>query len=323
MSFAEKNILITGGSGFIGSNLARDLLAQKANVQLFVRQESDLWRLKDINSEINKFKVNPSDFDSILHAMNEVQPHYIFHFAQPASNKYLTQRVLDFQQQLSHTYTYLINLLEAARENQKNLVSFVQACSSYIYRWAPDKYLLHEKTPFDPTTLRGIAKLNERNICMYFARQKKLPINIARIFRAYGPWDSGQKLIVTALRAARLNQPFPVANSCFKRDYIFTKDLTEGILLLAKSNLPTGTEMNFGSGQQFSALEIIETMENILGTEIPKITDAYPPNPYDKGNFLADISLAKNVLGWQPGTSIDEGLRQTIEWYKTFHAWQP
>lgn len=320
LQFERKDIIVTGGTGFIGSNLIRILISFNANVHLLIRNKSNLWRLEDIKKFIHIIKIDLLDLHALSKIIGKINPQYIFHFAFPSND--LLQSPFDFQRQLDLTSGHLLNLLQSISSTQGNLKSFIHACSSTLYQWSEERYRLNENTPFDPYTLRGMLKLNERNICQYFSRNHGLPIKLARIFRAYGPWEINHKLIISALDAARNNNPIPLANNRYKRDYIFTNDLVKGILLLANSKLHPGTEMNFGSNSQFSAFEIVKILEEILEIEIPKTLNSYPKNPYDKGNFIADITFAKEMLNWQPKFSIREGLQITVDWYKEYYQWQ-
>ncbi|WP_020533528.1 NAD-dependent epimerase/dehydratase family protein [Flexithrix dorotheae] len=318
-AFSKKDILITGGTGFIGSNLVRELIKENANIFVGIRKSSDLWRLENIKNKINLLEIDLQNKEKVNRLIQSFNPHYIFHFALPS---YLRlKNAFDYHNQLNQTTGNLINLLNAVNQYSTNLNSFVHACSSTIYKWEKNHYYLSEKTSLDPATFRGMLKLNERNICRHFARKNKIPIKIGRIFRAYGPWDTSQKLIVTALNSIKTGNPMPLSNDRFKRDYIFIDDLIQGFLKMAVSHIPTGSEINFGSGKQYNAGEIIKTLEEILDQNALIATSEYPENPYDRGNFIADISLAKQKLGWQPKFSVKEGLKCTVDWYKNYFKW--
>jgi len=320
LQFERKDIIVTGGTGFIGSSLIRRLISFDAIVHVLIRNNSNLWRLENIKQFIHIIKVDLLDLPSLSKIITKINPQYIFHFAFPSND--ILQNPFDFQTQLDQTSRHLINLLQSISSKQSNLKSFIHTCSSTIYQWSEERYRLSENTPFDPSSLRGMLKLNERNICQYFSRTHVVPIKLARIFRAFGPWDINNKLIISALDAARNSTPIRLGNNRYKRDYIFTSDLVNGILLLANSDLPPGTEMNFGGGSQHSALEIVKILEDILEVEIPKILNSYPKNPLDKGDFTADISFAKKMLNWRPEFSIPQGLKITVDWYKDYYQWQ-
>jgi len=312
--FYGKKVIITGASGFIGSHLSRELMYKGAKVYAFVRKQSDLWRLKSIFGKIEIIEVDLLNFKNTHKLIDKIRPNYIFHFAIPSHT--LLRDALDLRRQIDITNGHLINLFQSIELSNIKLNGFIHACSGSVYEWNKHHFVLTESTPLQPSTLRGMLKLSQRNLCLYLSKNDNIPIKLARIFRAYGPWETPSKLIVKALDSERLKTPILLGNDEYKRDYIFIKDLIDGILALTKSNMPSGTEMNFGSNFQYNPSEIVTKIEQILGNEIPKSLNTYPKNLYDKGDFIADCSLAKKKLGWLPTTEIEKGLKATISWYK-------
>ena len=318
--FKRRDVIITGGTGFIGSHLSRVLLKYEAKVHVLVRKESDLWRLKDIEGNINILDVNMLDSEAVNQLISVVKPTYIFHCAIPPHS--LLRDPHDLIDQIDITSRHLINIFQSIKSQKPELISFVHACSGAVYEWNKENYILSESTPLKPSTLRGMLKLNERNLCLYFGRAYKIPVRLARVFRAYGPWENKSKLIVKSLEAARTKTAIPLGSDTYKRDYIYIDDLINGILKLATRDLPSGVEMNFGSNSHYSASEIVEYLEEISGIKIPKSLKEYRKNFYDQGNFIANCSFAKRELGWESVTDIHEGLRATLKWYKDYYQWQ-
>lgn len=314
--YKDKKVLITGGNGFIGSNLASRLVQEGAKVSIFVREESHLGNLSPILADVMTYSVNYGDYDVIKKHMSFIAPHHIFNLAQPYATDLKSH--VDFANQLQEASNLLINLIEASRSYNQNLVSFIHACSPMIYRWSERSYVLGEDTPFGPDTFRGLIKLNQRNICEFYFQQKGFPVRLARIFRAYGPYDHSHKLIIKALDCMRSGTPISLGNSVFKRDYVFIDDLVEGFLLLANATVTNGFEFNFGSGTQYAAVDIVDRIESLTGSKPDKRFD-YSKNTYDKGAYLADISKAKKELGWVPNHTLETGLSKTIDWYENFH----
>ena len=318
--FDQQRVLITGGTGFIGANLAARLVRLNAEVHLLVREGSSLDRLEAIKHQVTFHLVDFRDAKGLTSVIQKVHPQYVFNFAHPSALGLSDGQM--FSEQIQASTLLISNLLTVLQATCPSLTALVHGGSAFVYEWSASDYLLSERTPLIPSTYRGLLKLNERNICLSFAKKHHLPIRIARIFRVYGPWDHEYKLIIKVLKAIQANESIAIGQAVFKRDYIYVEDLIDGVLALAQSTQPPGFEVNLGSGTQYSAPDIVASIENIVALEVNKTTN-YPPNQYDKGNFVADISLAQTELGWSPQHTLEEGLKKTIEWFKNYYKWSP
>lgn len=311
--FFGKNAMVTGATGFIGSHICQSLVSHGAKVTALVRSESDTWRLEGIADQVDIITVDLLDLENLTKVMEVSRPNFIFHFAIPAHA--VLRNEVDLEHQIDITGKHLTNLFEAAHRDEV-LEAFVHACSGSIYEWSAAHHVLSEKSPIKPATLRGKLKLQQRNTCLKLAESYGVPVRLARVFRAYGPMEVSTKLIVKALECHRKNEPLAIGSDAFKRDYIYVKDLVDGILLLSMQKGLEPIELNFGGQQQYSAAEIVAHLEKLLSSEIPKKLNAYPKNLYDLGNIQADCHKAYKMLGWQSSTSLEDGLVQTIEWYQ-------
>ena len=309
----STNIVITGASGFIGANLCNYLTNYDTNVFAFIREQSSCWRLNEKNDKINIIRINFSDKLLLKNVISEISPNFIFHFAIPPHSKLITEK--DLQDQKEITSQHLNNLFYACYNLEKPLTSFIHACSGSVYKWSDGDNILKESSDFVPATLRGKLKLHQLNVAKELATKSKVHLRIARIFRAYGPYEDSHKLIVKALDAWSRNVKISLGENQFKRDYIYIDDLLDGLILLATSELPSHTEINFGSGLQYNPVEIINTLEEVLNESISKSLNSYAKNKYDQGEFSVDISQALNLLNWTPATSLKEGLSKTVQWY--------
>ncbi len=316
--FKNKRIIITGGSGFIGANLSRNLVNQGADVYSFVRKTSNLWRLKSIERNLQLVEMDLQNPVAVEQVIEDIRPNYLFHLAIPPHSELLGPESLS--DQIKVATNMLKNIMHAVTD-KPDFMCMVHACSSALYQWSEDHYKLSEETPISPGTLRGQLKLSERNLCLQYFRKLRTPVKLARIFRAYGPWENQEKLIGKALSASRSGVPLSVGNDLYKRDYIYIDDLIEGMMDLAIKPQTNGVEINFGSGKDFSASKIVSLLEGILGVEIPRSPKPYKKNYFDQGKYVADYSRASQLLQWQPRTTIEKGLRLTTEWYKNYHQW--
>lgn len=306
-----EKVLITGASGFIGSNLVRKIKAEGGDPYSVVRSLTSSSKIEMLKKHSTPIVVDLKDYDQVKEMIKASKPAYIIHAAQPPAPKELT----DYTVAIFETTKNITNLLRAIAEINP-AIRFVHTCSSMIYAWTPSKYILKENTRFDPTSMRGMLKLNERNICQYFHQQFGLDIRLARIFRAYGPQDSNKKLIMKAIEALDMELEIAVGSNKYKRDYLHIDDLCEGILRLATLSDGKWHEVNLGSGTCYGPEDIVAAIEEVAGKRIKRSEVDYTPNMYDLGRIEADIELAETLLGWKPKISIEDGLMKTMQWYK-------
>lgn len=313
--FDGKRIVVTGASGFIGSHLCKELVSLKAFVVALIRPSSDLWRLNSVQGSIEIVKVDLLDGEMVSSVIESKNPDYIFHFAIPSHE--LLQTNLDLEKQIAISNQHLTNLFKAVHQKNLAFKAFIHACSGSIYKWNEGSESVNEETALAPNTLRGKLKLAQRNKCLELSEVYGIPARLARIFRAYGPMEVDFKLITKALNAYRFKEAIKIGDNSYKRDYAYVEDIVCGMLLLAMEKQNAPIEVNFGGQKSYSAEDVIVRLETLLGAEIPKELNAYPKNKFDQGVVMADCKLAKKMLGWEPMTSLDEGLSKTIDWYKS------
>lgn len=312
--FERKQVLVTGANGFIGSSVVKAFAANGASVTGIIRQNSDLSKLVDFKNKVDLRIVNLEDAVAVNELLKEIRPNYIVHAAQPSAHAaYGLSNPAELLGQLRLTASIATNLLEAAKSYLPE--KFVHCCGSAIYGNLNTSPFTEDCEPM-PDSPRGLIKLQERNLMRYYAQNFNMPVVLGRIFRAYGPWDSSKKIIVKALDVYRNGGSLPLSPEPFMRDYVFIDDISEGILRMCATNLPNGTELNLGSGMQYSAAQIVKELELLLNKHIDISTEEFPKNFLDKMQYAADLSKTRKLLKWTPNTSLKDGLKATIKWHK-------
>lgn len=310
----KTKYFITGASGFIGAGILNEVVKLKdTEVHICLRKNSNKWRLKSNIDNIILHYLDLKDFPLLKETLIDVQPHYIFNCAEESSH---TSKYSEQVEYYLNSNKLVFNLLEACKFIKP--ISIVHACSSTIYRHTPE--LITEKTPFLPISNKGLIKLAERNICSYYAHHFDIPIRLARIFRAYGPMEQYDRLINSILFAVKNKSILKLSSHDVVRDYIFIGDLVEGMLNMAHANLPNGEEVNFASGKSSNSYDIMAIIKDLTQEKVNISEDIYPKLPADRTHCMVDISKAKELLNWEPQTTIEEGLKRTYNWWESNNA---
>lgn len=308
-----KRLFITGISGFVGNGLARMALDKGAEVGGVVRSKHTSWRLHSIEKKLALWEGDLSDVQFVKGVLRDFQPDYVFHCAMP-SHETLNNNS-DILKQQNMVVNHLESLFAAMTELLKPPSALVHACSSMLYK--RNNGIITESTPFEPVSKRGKVKLTQLECLLRLAENSSIPVRIGRIFRAYGPWEGNNKLIGSVLKKWEKQEPLTLSSPKFKRNYVYIEDLAEAMFKLALcegSGLPV---VNIAGGATYSAHEIVGVLENIAGSAFQINDRDLPQNEYDIGQYEVDIQKAKEVLEWAPKTSIDKGLRETVNWFLT------
>lgn len=313
--FHQRRFFITGINGFIGAYMARYLLKMGAEVYGSIRPYSDLTRISDILPLISTQVLDLLDAKGLIACFESLNPNFVIHTAQPSI--YVKDIEKDIPRQMMLTSGMLINLISAAAKIRAD--KLIHCCSSTIYGYQNQSPFKEHEEP-RPDSPRGLIKQNERNILKYHAGKVKLPMALARIFRAYGPGDSTKKLIKRALIAQKNDDYLSLTPAEVMRDYIYVEDIAEGILRMCFTKMPQACELNLGTGIEHSAHEIVNMIVEITRQPINISDKPYPISELDKTDYKADLSKLKRLLNWYPSTALYDGLRSTIDWYRNSQA---
>ncbi len=304
-------VLITGGNGFMGSNLARRLLGEDADLFVTVSPGSELWRLKDIADKLKIRWLDVTDLEAVRQTLSEVAPDIVFHTAmrhghpRTAEEKQLTLLV-------SAVGTFA--LLEAC--SQVGVARLIHLGGSTEY--CPSLRAMGEKLPLEPNSFRGMAKMLASQIVSYYARVHELPVVVIRPFTVYGPWEAFDRFIPRLLVKALNDEEIALAGPGLRHDYVFVADVVEALVRSSVANLCPGQSINIGSGQEYTNEEVAELVSKLVGRPLRVRLGSYPPSPTDRPHWKADITLARRLIGFRPQYPLREGLRVHLEWLRCY-----
>jgi len=322
VSPASHHVLVTGGAGFIGSNLSEALLRRGFRLSVvdslddFYSPAAKRANLEEVRKvgEFQFCELDLCDFESLREAISRLRPDTIIHLAARAGvrpsieNPQLYERV-----NVSGT----VNLLELAR--QLNIKRFIFGSSSSVYGvtnrvpFAEDDPCLRPISPYAATKLAG------EFFCHTYAHLYGLPVICLRFFTVYGPRQRPDLAIRKFATLMEAGKPIPVfGDGSMGRDYTFVDDTVAGVLSALDYQFPPGATpfdiFNLGNSHPVSLNELIETLERVTGRVA--IRDQMALQPGDVPITWASIEKAGRMLGYRPATSLGEGLEKFVRWLR-------
>lgn len=307
-----RSFLVTGGAGFIGSHLCRELLSEGHEVicvdNLFTGDKRNIRPLLEYTS----FEFLRHDITFPLY----VQTDGIFNLACPASPVHYQ---FDPVQTTKTSVHGAINMLGLAKRLK---VRILQASTSEVYG-DPEVHPQREDYwgNVNPIGLRSCYDEGKRcaeTLFFDYHRQHGLPIKVARIFNTYGPGmhpDDGRVVSNFVVQALK-NEPITVyGDGGQTRSFCYVKDLVKGLLSLMESEPSFTGPVNLGNPVESTIMELIDIIREITGTSSKVVFMPLPED--DPRRRCPDINLARRVLGWSPETSLKEGLVKTVEYFET------
>ncbi len=320
-SFRNKNILITGGLGFIGSTLACRLVELGAEVTLVdsLRPEygGNFFNIEPIKDRV---RVNIADVRDEFSMDYLVQNRdYLFNLAGQTSH-------LDSKQNpyidLDINCRAQLSILEACRK-QNPRVKIVYASTRQIYG-KPDYLPVDEKHPLHPTDVNGINKMAGEWYHIVYNNVYGVRAVSLRLTNTYGPRmrvkDARQTFLGIWLKKIILGEPIQVFGDGQQiRDFNYVDDVVEAMLLVAASDEANGQIYNLGDEEKINLCNLAEKLVEIHGSGEYQLVP-FPPDRkvIDIGDYYADYSLIQKNLGWEPRVDLREGLNRTLEYYEKY-----
>lgn len=302
-----KRILVTGGTGFVGSNLIRRMIADGHEVHATTRPNSSRGRLMDVENKIFFHVVDLLDKKRLEAFILELKPNIIFHLAAYGSH---FNRETDDNEIIRFNIESAVNLMSASRKI--HLDCFINTGSSSEY--GPKDLPMKEADSIEPANTYAVSKAAATMFCSFMAKKFGLPIVTLRLFSPFGYYDDKERLIPAVVHASLGKSKLLLERANPVRDYIFIDDVIEAYVSAVREiNNIKGEVINIGSGAEHSLEDVLK--------EVKKITNSSPKVEYknrgickDEGAvWVADISKARSLLRFEPKVIWSEGLRKTVE----------
>jgi nucleoside-diphosphate-sugar epimerase len=309
-----KNVTVIGADHFIASHLVEQLVRSDSNVKAFIpcNYQNDLGSLAKlpvyIKSEIEVLYGNLTNPESIDYAVKDAS--IVFHFG-----------VFDMLPSHTNARDYLektvigtFNVLNAAR--RYGVEKLVHISTDEVYGDVEDMPI-SEDSPLEAHSPHNGGDIGAEKLVEGYFWSYSLPVAIARLSNTYGPVQSRSAIVPTIVTQALVRKELLLGNMNAIRDFVYVKDVVQGLIKIAEVPETVGEAINLGSGQGISIGKLADKIVSLLGKEIEILFDATRIRLQDSGirKLVLDTTKAKSILGWQPETSLDDGLRQTIEWF--------
>ncbi len=301
-------VIVTGGAGFIGSHIV-DILIEN-NYKVAVIDNLSSGKPGNVNKKAELYKADIKSRETTL-ILRKEKPDYIIHEAAQIS---VSASVRDPLFDAETNITGSLNLLEFARLN--GVKKFIFASSGGTVYGEPDKFPVTEKFPLQACSPYGISKMAVEYYIRFYSREYKLNYTALRYSNVYGPRQDphGEAGVVAIFSRSLLSGKAPVINGDGKyvRDYVYCKDVARANLLALESRYRGS--LNIGTGRGVDVNELYKVIAETAGFK-GKAAHG-PARPGDIRKNILGAAEAKKALKWEPETCLEEGIKETLEYFK-------
>lgn len=303
-----KRVLLTGAAGFVGAVLARRLLRDGHQVHVLLKASSKSWRIDGLD-DLRRHEVDLRDEERLRTLAATVRPEVIFHLAAHGAYSYQTDPDGIIQTNFLGTW----NLLKATARLDYEV--FVNAGSSSEYGFKD--FAMRETDLLEPNSYYSVAKCAQTLVCQHFAHAERRPVNTLRLFSAFGPYEEPTRLIPTIVRRCLADQPLDLVSRDIARDFVYVEDVVDAFLCIEQLARLSGEIINIGTGVQSTIGDVVQTVHGYTGSSSECRWGAMPARIWDAKTWVADCSKSVRLLGWRPGTTLEAGLRGTVDWFRS------
>jgi UDP-glucose 4-epimerase len=304
-------VLVTGGGGFIGSNLARALLGRGDDVRVLDNfATGNRSNLADVWEDIELVEGDLRSYERVHVATRGVE--LVFHQGALPS---VPRSVQDPLTTSAVNVEGTLNVLLAARD--EGIRRVVAASSSSVYGNSGTLPRV-ESSPPDPESPYGVAKLAAERYCVAFSRVYAMETVVLRYFNVFGPHQDPTSqyaaVVPRFITAIAAGEAVPIdGDGEQSRDFTFVENVIDGNLLAADAPEASGAVLNVATGQQTSINQLAQTLGDLLGRTVER--EYLPPRAGDVLHSWADVSEARRLIGYEPRVGLREGLERAADWF--------
>ncbi len=306
-------VLITGGTGFIGSHLARRLVDDH-EVHVFARAESSTARIAEVESKLTMWRGDITDAGSIQDCVSALQPEIVFHLAGDTSGRRWTGDFSEIDSSIAVNLSGTLNLVRALHALPEPPRRMIRAGGLAEYGTAP--------VPFDeddlamPVSAYGASQAAATLFVTALRSQLRFPIITLRFAAVYGPGRSEDFFLPSLIVHCLAGEEFSMTSGDQPWDLVYIDDAVDSLLSACVAKIQSSEIINIGSGLKPTLREIAEAAVKKIGGDARLRIGAVAPSAGDVPKLYCKIDKARRLLGWEPRVDLDSGLDRTIAWYR-------
>ncbi len=297
----KNKILVTGASGFLGRRLTKRLLAEQETVYLSGGHE-----LKNLYIH----KIDLANLDELQKTIREFGPTVIYHLGA------LVDLSRDFEiarKCIEINIKGTLNLLEACRNYPPKLFVFLSTEEVYGEGIVPYR----ENQLINPPSAYAVSKVAGEHLVAIYAQEVGFPALILRVGTMYGPQNSLSRFISQVTIKALRNENININSGTKKRDYIYVDDVVEALTVAKEKKFKDlVTIVNLGGGKSYRLLDLVKKIIRITKSKSKIMAGVLPDRSLEADTWLLDNAKARSVLGWQPKTTLEEGLKKMVSYFR-------
>jgi dTDP-glucose 4,6-dehydratase len=328
-------LLITGGAGFIGSNLVRYLLAHTSDRLVIVDKLTYAGSLLNVKEPLDDDRVafiqaDICDSAAMRRVFDEHAPGAVFNLA---AESHVDRSIDSAHPFIATNIVGTFVLLETARDHLRRLPSsarerfrFLHVSTDEVFGTLGESGRFNEETPYAPNSPYAASKASADHLVRAYWHTYGVPVLTTNCSNNYGPYQFPEKLIPLMILNALDGRPLPIyGDGGNVRDWLHVEDHCAGLLLVAERGRP-GETYNVGGSNERTNLEIVDRICDAVdelrpGSDTRRLKTFVSDRPGHDRRYAIDAAKIRRELGWQAAHSFDEGLRTTVRWYMEHRDW--
>ena len=299
-----ENILITGASGFIGRHLIQHTYQKDLTIHAINR------KIASFSIPVHQYNGNLLERKFVNECLQEAQPEIIFHFA---AYKERSMDITSFYESIKTNLLGTLNLFSSSLDLPSLKAIIVLGTAEEYGNNIPP---FDEKFRESPVTPYSFSKVCVSHMGELFFHLYNLPVTILRPTLAYGPGQGTEMFLPSLITSLLENKPFEMTLGEQTRDFVYVTDLVEALILASRNTKAHGQIINIGSGIPIKLADIVEKIEDMIGKKGLVNLGGKPYRNNEIMEYYADVKKAEDILGWKAKTSIEDGLKETIAYYR-------